>query len=449
MGEIAQPRIVLKKHWKLFTSLTIFLSSRLWIILGWEPYLTDVNYYYQVASRAILQGQTAYEQLVFGYPPLSLPFIYLPIYFSTTVQGYRLGFQIEMFIADLLCLWLFILFMKKRLDLDENRISLAVLSYALFGLAVGDFIYDRVDSVVALVFVCCLHFYSERGEIRFPFYLSVVAGTLYKVMPVVWAPISILTTSFSTSFSKEKRTKRRREMEKRVKFPWAQLVRRTLLFVVPIALFLWAYDAGVNGKLFEILSYHSKRGIQIESTWATPYMVGSALKWIEPVQIVNNYGAQHLAEASVSKIVVSISKVAGFAILLAFYGWLVWYFYRTRKKQGELRVNFKMHFFMMISVLLFFLVSQRVLSGTFFIWTIPGLSLWWVLRKSWTAAFLLLLLYGLTYIGFSGGYWDFVSMDPRFVLAVAGRNVLLVALTAWVVASTVRLLFIENQMSND
>jgi hypothetical protein len=60
-----------------------------------------------------------------------------------------------------------------------------------------------------------------------------------------------------------------------------------------------------------------------------------------------------------------------------------------------------------------------------------------------------LLLYGLTYIGFSGGYWDFVSMDPRFVLAVAGRNVLLVALTAWVVASTVRLLFIENQMSND
>ena len=99
----------------------------------------------------------------------------------------------------------------------------------------------------------------------------------------------------------------------------------------------------------------------------------------------------------------------------------------------------------MISVLLFFLISQRLLSTTFLIWTIPGLSLWWVLRKSWTAAALLLLLYGLTYIGFSVGYWDFVRMDPRFVLTVAARNVLLVALTAWVVGSTFRLLLTEKQ----
>jgi hypothetical protein len=175
-------------------------------------------------------------------------------------------------------------------------------------------------------------------------------------------------------------------------------------------------------------------------------MVGSALKWIEPVRIVNNYGAQHLAKASVSKTMVSLSKVAGFAILITFYGWLAWYFYCTKKKQGKLRVNFQTHFFLMISVLLFFLASQRVLSGSFFIWTIPGLSLWWVLQNSWTAAALLLLLYGLTYIGFSVGYWDFVRMDPRFVLTVAARNVILVALTAWVVASTVRLLKTENQI---
>jgi len=437
---------MLKKHWKLFASLTFFLSSRLWILLGWGPYLSDVHYYFQLAARAILRGQTAYEQFVYGYPPLSLPFIYLPIYFSNNFQGYRLGFQIEMFLADLLCLWLLILFMKKRLDLDENRISLVVLSCALFGLGVGDFIYDRVDSVVALVFVCCLYFNSEKGEIRLPFFLSIVAGTLYKMVPLFWAPIAILTTSFSSSFSEEKRAEKRRVKKQRVKFPWAQIVRRTLLLVAPIALFLWVYDAGVNGRLIEILSVHSKRGIQVESTWATPYMVGSAVKWIEPVRIVNNYGAQHLAEASVSKIVVSLSKVAGFAILLTFYGWLGWYFYRTKQRQGKLRINFQTHFFIMISVLLFFLASQRVLSTSFFIWTIPGLSLWWVLRNSWTAAALLLLLYGLTYIGFSVGYWDFVRMDPRFVLTVAARNVLLVALTAWVVVSTFRVLLAENHI---
>lgn len=215
--------------------------------------------------------------------------------------------------------------------------------------------------------------------------------------------------------------------------------------VAPIALFLWVYDASVNGKLFEMLSIHGKRGIQVESTWATPYMVGSAMKWIEPVRIENKYGGQVLAEGSVSKTVVSLSKVAGFAIQFTFYGWLAWYFYRTKEKRRMLRVNFQTHFFVVISVLLFFLVSQRALSTSYFIWTIPGLSLWWVLRNSWTAAALLLLLYGLTYIGFSGGYWDFVRMDPRFVLAVAARNVLLVALTAWVVASTVRLLKTENQ----
>jgi hypothetical protein len=336
--------------------------------------------------------------------------------------------------------------MKKRLDLDEARISLVVLSYALFGLGVGHIIYDRVDSVVALVFVCCLYFYSEKGEIRLPFYLSVIAGTLYKVMPVFWAPISILTVSFSDSVSGKKRAEKKRAEKVGFKFPWTQIVRRTLLLVAPIALFLWVYDASVNGKLFEMLSIHGKRGIQVESTWATPYMVGSAMKWIEPVRIENKYGGQVLAEGSVSKTVVSLSKVAGFAIQFTFYGWLAWYFYRTKEKRRMLRVNYQTHFFVVISVLLFFLVSQRALSTSYFIWTIPGLSLWWVLRNSWTAAALLLLLYGLTYIGFSGGYWDFVRMDPRFVLMVAARNILLVALTAWVVASTFRLFKTENQI---
>ena len=437
---------MLKKHWKLLASLTFFLSSRLWILLGWGPYITDVGYYHQLATRAILQGQTAYEQLLYGYPPLSLPFIYLPIYFSTHYEGYRLGFQIEMFVADLLCLWLLILFMKKRLDLHENRISLAILSYALFGLGVGHIIYDRVDPVVALVFVGCLYFYSEKGDIRVPFYLSIVAGTLYKIVPVFWAPISILTTSFSNITSEKTRAEKKRAEKTRPKFPWVQIVRRTLLLVAPIALFLWVYDASVNGKLFEMLSIHSKRGIQVESTWATPYMVGSAMKWIEPVRIENKYGGQVLAEGSVSKTVVSLSKVAGFAIQFTFYGWLAWYFYRTKEKRRMLRVNYQTHFFVLISVLLFFLVSQRALSTSYFIWTIPGLSLWWVMRNSWTAAALLLLLYGLTYIGFSVGYWDFVRMDPRFVLTVAARNVTLVALTAWVVASTFRLFKTENQI---
>ncbi|MEE8113103.1 MAG: hypothetical protein V3T23_01990 [Nitrososphaerales archaeon] len=436
---------MLKQRWKLFASLTVFLCSRLWILLGWGPYITDVHHYVHVATRAIVLGETPYEQFEYGYPPLSLPFIFLPIYFSTDFHAYRLGLQIEMFIADLLCLLVFILFMKQRLDLDENRIALAVLSYALFGLGVGHIIYDRLDTVVALVFVCCLYFYSEKGEVRFPFVLSVVAGTLYKMVPLVWAPISILTASFANTVSETNRAGRRRAKKERVNFPWGQIVRRTLLLVGPIALFLWVYNAGVDGKLFEGLSMQGKRGIQIESTWATPYMVGSALKWIEPVGIASNYEAHHLAEASVPKIVVSLSKVAGFAILGTFYGWLGWYFCRTKQKLGELRLNHRIHFFLMISVLLFFLISQRVLSTTFLIWTIPGLSLWWVLRNSWTAAALLLLLYGLTYIGFSVGYWDFVTMDPRFVLTVSARNVLLVALTEWVVGSTIRLLLTENQ----
>jgi len=134
------------------------------------------------------------------------------------------------------------------------------------------------------------------------------------------------------------------------------------VLVAPIALFLWVYNAAVDGKRFEILSIHSKSGIQIESTWATPYMVGSALKWIEPVRIANNYGAQHLAKASVPKIVVSLSKVAGFAILVTFYGWLGWYFYRTKQKQGEVRVYFQTHFFLMISVLLIGHDAPRHLS---------------------------------------------------------------------------------------
>ena len=64
-----------KKQWKLLASLPIVLSSRLWILLGWGPYITDVHLYVHVATKAILLGVTPYEQSVYGDPPLSLPFI--------------------------------------------------------------------------------------------------------------------------------------------------------------------------------------------------------------------------------------------------------------------------------------------------------------------------------------------------------------------------------------
>src|SRR5277367_1539753 len=117
----------------LSTALAVLLLSRLFVIFGIGPYLSDVNLYFNLAQE-LSRGSVVYRQATFSYGPLAIPFCLVPGLFSDEFSTFRLVFQLEMLAVEALLVGLLILFARRRLKMPEYRVALAVLALAGLGL---------------------------------------------------------------------------------------------------------------------------------------------------------------------------------------------------------------------------------------------------------------------------------------------------------------------------
>jgi hypothetical protein len=176
--------------------------------------------------------------------------------------------------------------------------------------------------------------------------------------------------------------------------------------------------------IFGVLEQHQMRGIQLESTWATPFMLHRAFDPSDRLTIDSNYGAQHLNSSTIPSFYIGLSKYLGIFVFL-FIAWVLW---RIR------HFNWPKEFQLLTALLalLIFLTTQRVLSPQFFIWLMPFLAMGLVIFNRWSWWFLTFFIYFLTFYGFRFGYWNYVSFSPYFTVVMSARNLLLVILTCFV-----------------
>lgn len=386
-------------------ALAVFIFTRLIAIFGYDAYMSDVELYFYVAQVGIQKDLHAYTDVLFGYPPLSLLTVYLPYFFSQDYKLYRILYQLTNIAFDYFCFLYLAKFLHLKLALNKKCLAQALLLYSTLGLFHAHYMYDRVDMFIVLCFMAAIYYAAENKFIYA--IISGVLGTLWKIIPIFWLPIVVL---FYGRTSKRK------------------LLTGTLLSLLPSLLFLWIYNSWRSGDLFKTLLLHSDRGIQIESLFATPFMMLKTFFDSTPVFIELIHGAHHLAGDGVSPPILFLAKYFGFGVLLVFYVSvsLILFKYLKNWSQYSAKDGAVLIFFSMSSVVLLFLVFQRVFSTTFMIWLIPIFSIFWALYPRRIILYLTLSLSALTYIGFDLGYLEFRNFNKFYNIIYCLRNFLLV-----------------------
>lgn len=174
------------------------------------------------------------------------------------------------------------------------------------------------------------------------------------------------------------------------------------------------------------LLQHGERGIQIQSTWATPLFIRYLLSSSKALEIVTNYGAQHIHESFVSGLYVFISKYFGFSFLSLFYIFYFFYYRRLKQKNPQYKIQADFYFLTLFAILIFLLISQRVLSPQFFIWVIPGFCIFIILSsKRIFYLFLTFTIYALTFLEFDN-YWMLVYLKTPGIMVNIFRNLFLI-----------------------
>jgi hypothetical protein len=375
-----------------------FVLCRLTILLFYDAYVSDVSFYQDIAKQGLLTHAKAYENFAFGYPPLSLFFVYLPGWFSNLdFWDYWRNFRAQMFIVDLTLFAACFYYLKRNLELEDEKIVHFVVFYTLFGFLQGHLIYDRLDLfIVASLLGLFLAFNSPRRTQATIIIISTL-GMLIKFVPFLYAIVLNLICDFMKKSAPPKALKDGLVLIKNG-------LRELCLLLLPFFTILLLYQVIHAKGVLADLKMHFQRGIQVESTWATPIAIKHLIK-PQASLVVNNYGAQHIDETQVPEWYLSLSKISGILVLAAFGLYLF-----LKKGQKIFRVPWtarEASYFsalIWLVVFLLFLATQRVLSPQFFIWIMIPISVLLALEFDAKLAFLALATYVLTYVGFDIGY---------------------------------------------
>ena len=312
-------------------SLLAFLSLAKASSLGYGPHLPidyDIKFFYSFASP-ILEGRLPYRDYPVEYPVLAIPVFLAPLIAGTSYARYQVAFVVEMLLLNAWTVWL----VTRQVAEAEGveRVPARLGWYTLFFGLQCPLIVARYDIVpMALGFVSV--FLATRGRSILGGFVAGI-GTLAKLVPaLVLLPLVIEPGG------------------------WKPKGKILASFGVTVLLgFLGWWSLG-GERIITSLRFHSERGIEIGSLYASIYLVahkvaGVMIGWSFDHGSININGPGTRIAASCSTIVLAASLV-----LVAWRG--------RRSGPGQ-------EFRFAAAALLAYITFGKVLSPQYLIWLIP------------------------------------------------------------------------------
>jgi hypothetical protein len=341
-------------------------------------------------------GRVPYVDFQVEYPPGALWVFALPLELS---DRYFISFHGFMLLVDL-CLLLLMVMWSRRLWPDNFRAQLrTAIAYIAFTWALNRTLLTRFDLVVsALVVAGVLLFYARRARWLGPVIVGAAAGIK------LW-PLIVLPGMSVRGWQRDR---------------YKGLASVALLSVSGITImaapFLWS--AGTS--MFTFLTFHQRRGLQLESTWASLVLL---LEWIGVLEasIVHEFGALHV-NSPISPFLTTLSAWVLVALVLAPQLIVLRCMLRGVQIDEHIAVA---------AVLVSttgFLVGSKVLSPQFFIFLVPWLVLGARGRADWVMATLAILLTGVLYPQLMPSLTDGEPWPNLALFALLARNGLLAAI---------------------
>jgi hypothetical protein len=426
--------------------LLLFALSRVYILFGLQPRLTDVGVYFHKVTSAVYRHEVPYKDFLVEYPPVAWWIMYLPRCVGgwritdmvPDYNAYRWVFRGLMFACDFAAFVLLVMIVRRR---RPDWLVWVTLAYTLTTGLLGYVLYDRLD--VGLLFLLMLWAECWTRSLEQPSpdplpkgkgemsggklvwsaaaYAALGLSISYKLIPILCIPFMLFSEWYAPR----------------------RLARLTvaLLMLALTAVLPFAVQYAVSGSgVFALLQYHGGRGIQIESLFATLMLVGSALG--TPVMIMISHGSYEAMGMLAQPM-----KIASTASLVAFLAIMgLWALVRGSRFNRE--AAYRTACFMIPASA----ILSNVLSPQYFVWALPLLLLVGIeifpegnLRRL-ILAMLLIVIAGLTtwvfpnrYIGkannaldrLSGPYVDLSSPFRLGGIVIGARNVIYLGVIIW------------------
>jgi hypothetical protein len=366
-----------------------FWTIRLTILLVLPLHVTDVGIYMNDVARLLVQGEWPYRDFAFEYPPLTFLFFLLPSLALKLLHLVR-EWDYRLFFAFLLLPFDYLLFRSFR---RNPPIPSAAFLYVSFTAILSQLLFDRIDLLVGfgIAYPFLLARREAAEDARFAIGWGFASGL--KLVPLLLVPFRVL--------------------EK-----WESLDRagRLMLFTSLPLFFSTLAVLGLSGGKISFLSYHSLRGVQVESLLGNLYLSLQSLGWVSGIGIETSFRSQQVSGVPG---LVAAAKFLFWAMLLTVYGTLL--FAVRRRGFSALRASWLF--------LLTFITFGYVLSPQFFFWLIPlaplaAAELKGRARGGFLLGFFLVLL--MTGVHFSD-YWKYAAAERLNLLFLTARNAVLLA----------------------
>ena len=363
------------------------------------PY-SGTGLYYQYAS-AIVAGQVPYRDVFIEYPPFAIVFFTLPRVIGASFRWYYVWYQVLIVAADLAVL------VSLYAARERSTVPWRVLTpYTALLLAVGPIALQQYDLFpAALTMLAVLSFAQRRDAAA---WVLLALGAMTKVYPALLAPVFLMLADGPVA------TRIRR----------AALVFGATCIVVLLPLLIVA-----PSSLERMIAFHSERGIHLDSVYATIAFAARALG-LTFVGVAVTYRSWNITGPAADMLtrvatpVLAVALVASYTVVR-----------RHASRLGDdARRDVRVVATSSALVLLAGLVTSKVLSPQYLIWVLPLLPL--AVRPHRGLVWAMFAAAGfLTYYIYPLHYPDLVAHDPWAIAALAGRNLLLIALTLIVAGS--------------
>ncbi|MDD5095100.1 MAG: glycosyltransferase 87 family protein [Dehalococcoidia bacterium] len=353
----------------------------------------DSSPLYLFYASNVFDGQLPYRDFSIEYAPLSLPLFLLPRLVADTPSEYHVAFAAEMLLFDLIGLVLISL-LARRLGAAPWK---ALLAYTMFLLAIGSIIAYQFDLVAAVMVLFSLYAFSRGWNTAG--WIGLGLGTMTKIYPIVVVPVLLLYLLSQRDFRR--------------------LVQGGLTFAGTIVLISIPCLILSPSGFYDSFSYHAERGIQIESTYSSVFLLGDIWGLDSPVRLFD-YGAWEIRN-SVTDALVNLTPGI---MLLAMASVYLLYVRELRSARRTHDPNTQVVLYATLAIVAFML-ANKVFSPQYIIWLYPLIPVI-VLRSRFLLWAAFISIGVLTQYIYPDHYLDLIAIKTEPVYVLALRNALLV-----------------------
>ena len=386
--------------------LATYAVTRILLVGFHVHYTTDLRIYHDWLTD-VARGLRPFVDFPVEYPPLAWWFIQLPAHADRLTYYFRFRAMtagLEM-VAFALLLWV----ASRR---QPRRLSFVAGGYVVATTVLENVLFDRLDLGVLLILVSALAALVVADASRTPSrwrlvaYAAIGVGTAFKVFPIILVPFLLLADW--------------REHERP-----AAVALHVGAFLALAALPTVAGFVVYGPEVLGFLAYHTARGLEFGSTWASVLWVlsfgGPAIQMAVRYGCWESTGRGELA-------LVRIASLAAPVVLGGFFVWAVALGRRFTSRRAVLHA--------MLALSAFVLVS-KVLSPQYLVWVVPLLSLAAAElfpTRSQLCVFGILLIgaCALTTLVWPLGMRDVGLAAPWTLATIGARNALLWTVVVWV-----------------